>query len=210
VSQAGASAAQPPGKLGILGGTFDPPHYGHLLLGECAREQFALDRVLFIPAGNPYRKADRPVTASLHRLAMTGLAVTGNAAFAVDDREVRRAGPSYTVDTLRELRHEHDSSLVLILGADALADLPRWREPAAIVALAEIVVAAKGRGEEEVARLAAAAGVAQPPPVVAMPAYPVSSTLIRERLAGGRSARYLAPDAVLAYAAEHGLYRPRA
>lgn len=194
-------------RLGVLGGTFDPPHLGHLALAEHAREQFALDCVLFVPAGDPYRKAGRGVTPAVHRLAMVRLAAAGNAAFAVDDREVRRAGPSYTVDTLRELHAESDAELVLILGSDALAGMPHWREPAAIAALATVVIALKGAPSGDLPQIAAAAGLPGVPPVVEMPALALGSTLVRERLAAGRTARYLVPDAVLAYAAEHALYK---
>ena len=190
----------------MLGGTFDPPHYGHLLLGECARVQFDLERVAFMPAGDPYRKAGRGVTAARHRLAMTELALADNAAFALDPREVQREGPTYTLDTLRELKREGATDIVLILGSDALADMPNWREPGAIAALARIVIAPKGRSEAEIAEHADAAGLPEPPPVVDMPALAISSSLIRERVRAGLPVRYLLPAPIEGYIREQGLY----
>ncbi len=199
------------GPLVILGGTFDPPHVGHLVLGECARWQFGAVRVLFIPAGDPYRKSGTPtpenaraggpagrrtVTPGATRMEMVRLAVAGNPAFAADGREVARPGPSYTVETLEELRAEGWEELVLVLGSDAAADLPNWREPGRIRALARVAVAEKGG--------------APPPPGferVEMPRLEVSSTLIRERVRAGKPVRYLVPEAVAAFIAERGLYR---
>ena len=130
--------------IGVLGGTFDPPHVGHLVLGECARVQLGLERVYFMPAGDPWRKAGSGVTSSSHRLAMTHLAIADNPGFHLDEREVERIGPTYTVDTLRELHAQGMDDVVLILGSDALADMPAWREPDVITALARLAVAPKG------------------------------------------------------------------
>lgn len=191
--------------LVLLGGTFDPPHFGHLLLGECARVQFGAAEVRFLPAGDPYRKAGtRPggadPTPAYHRLAMTRLAVAGNSAFRVDDRETRRQGPTYTVDTLEELRAELGAGgpeLILVLGSDAVADMPNWKTPGRILELARVVVAEKDGAarDERFAR-------------VEMPRLPISSTLIRERVARRQPVRYLVPDAVAAYIAAEALYRP--
>ena len=125
---------------GFLGGTFDPPHFGHLFLAECARAQFALERVLFIPAGDPYRKK-RAMTPAAQRLEMTRLAVQGNPGFSVDDLEVRREGPTYTVDTLEELGARGEGAVVFIIGSDALADMRNWKDPRRIEELARLVVA---------------------------------------------------------------------
>ncbi|PFG72930.1 nicotinate-nucleotide adenylyltransferase [Tepidiforma thermophila] len=198
------------GPLLIVGGTFDPPHLGHLVLAECARWQFGCGRVLFIPAGDPYRKtgtptpenaraggvAGRRVTPAALRLEMTRLATAGNPAFAVDARETRRPGPSYTVETLEELYAEGWRELVLVLGSDAAADLPNWRAPERIRELARVVVAEK-------AGAPAPAGFER----VDMPRLEVSSTLIRERVRTGRPIRYLVPDAVAAFIEARGLYR---
>jgi nicotinate-nucleotide adenylyltransferase len=192
-----------PSPLLLLGGTFDPPHIGHLFLAECARHQFAPgedSRVLFLPAGDPYRKATRAVSPAHHRLAMTRLAIESNPHFALDDREVIRAGPSYTIDTLEELRAEGYTNLVLILGADAIADMPHWKQPERIADLATIAIAPKSENVP---------GVSLPPNAtfVNMPLVPISSTVIRTRAAANQPIRYLVPDAVDAYIQLHGLYK---
>lgn len=201
------------GPLAILGGTFDPPHIGHLFLAECARTQFGAARVLFLPAGDPYRKTredapfHREVTPARHRLAMTSLAVAGNPGFAADGRELRRSGPTYTVDTLEEFHAAGQGYLLLILGSDALADLPNWREPLRLAALARIVVAEKAGAEGSTPALAEAAGLPYIPAAVDMPQLPISSTVIRARAAAGKSIRYLVPDAVAGYIEKNALYR---
>jgi nicotinate-nucleotide adenylyltransferase len=190
-------------KIGVLGGTFDPIHNAHLLLAEQAREQLGLGRVLFIPAGDPWRKAFRRVIPAEHRLAMTELAVKDDAGFVVDDCEIKRDGATYTADTLRDLNQRHPKDdLYLLLGEDALADLPFWRDPETIAEEANIVVAPRGGvvlpelpfDPERVIR-------------IKMPYLEVSSTDIRERAKAGHSLRYLVPDAVAAYIKEHKLYR---
>ena len=185
---------------GLLGGSFDPPHRGHLALGEAARRQLGLARVRLLPAGDPWRKAARGVTPAAERLAMTRLAVADDPAFEVDAREVERPGPSYTVDTLRELRDEGETDLVLILGGDALADLPAWREPEAILALARLAVAPRAG---EPVKAPAGARVT----VLAMPPLAVSSTLVRERIRAGEPVDDLLPAAVAAHVRARGLYR---
>src|SRR5690606_12979425 len=131
-------------SLAILGGTFDPPHLGHLVVAETAREQLRVDQVLWLPAGDPWRKSSpsSPLPSpSHHRLAMVRLAIADNPAFAVDDREVRREGPTYTAETLEAMAAEGIQRPYLLLGADALADLPNWHRPDAIRDLARIVIA---------------------------------------------------------------------
>jgi nicotinate-nucleotide adenylyltransferase len=187
-------------RLGVFGGTFDPPHLGHLALAERAAERLALERVMFVPAARPPHKRRAPLTPARHRLAMVRLAVRGNPRFAVSDLELRRAGPSYTVDTLRALHARHPRArLHLLLGADSLVDLPNWREADAIRRLATLVVAV---------RPGAAAPPARGARVVALdnPGLDVASHALRATLARGGSARYLVPDAVLRYAARHRLY----
>jgi nicotinate-nucleotide adenylyltransferase len=191
-------------RLGVLGGTFDPVHMAHLILAEQAREQLHLERVLFVPAGDPWRKADRRVTAAHHRLAMTRLAVAGNPAFLVDSREVARQGPTYTVDTLRELAQEHvpADELFFLLGEDALSDLPFWRDPGGIAALAWLVVAPRQGAELpqlpfDSSRLLR----------LDMPYIAISSTDLRARAAAGASLRYLVPEPVREYIAAQALYR---
>src|SRR3972149_10855800 len=206
-------------RLGVVGGTFDPPHVAPLVLAEQAREQLRLARVIFIPAGDPWRKSQHAVTPAVHRLAMIRLAIAHNPAFTVDDSEVRRKGPTYTVDTLRELRARLTPAdeLYFVIGQDALADLPHWRDPAGIAALALIAVARRPfavlrAGSEPVEGPRADA---EPPALpfdasrlvrVEMPLIDVSSTDLRARAGAGRSLRYLVPDAVAAYIREKGLY----
>ncbi len=192
--------------LVLFGGTFDPPHIGHLLAAECARWQFGARQVLFLPAGQPYRKADRRVSPAADRLAMTRLAVLHNNAFAVDEREVRRPGPTYTLETLMQFRAEGEDEIVLVLGADALADMPNWNSPRDIGALARVVVVLKGQDASALPRLARAASLGYVPEAIDMPALDVSSTEIRSRVAAGRPVRYLVPPAVADYISEHRLY----
>ena len=198
------------GRIALLGGTFDPPHIGHLVLGECVRWQFECDRVLFVPAGDPYRKtgtdtaenrraavaAPRVVTPGTLRLEMGRLAIADNPRFAADGREVARAGPTYTIDTLRELRAEGCEDLVLVLGSDTLADLPNWREPEEIRRLARVVVAEKEPGADT-----------GPFDRVEMPLLRISSTGIRARVAAGKPVRYLVPEGVRQFIERKGLYR---
>ena len=218
-------------SLLLLGGTFDPPPFGHLFLAECARHQFAAGRVLFLPAGDPWRKTGtspaardttpgarggRTVSDARHRLAMVRRATAGNPAFVVDDREVRRPGPTYTVDTLEELRVEGHGDIVLILGTDAIADMPNWKDPERIPRLARIAIApksgeARGPGHEVAGAPATGDGErgtgGREPAMVDMPILPISSTLVRGRVAGGLPIRYLVPAAVARYISDHGLYR---
>ncbi len=187
-------------RLGVLGGTFDPVHIGHLVLAEAAREQLSLDRVIFIPAGIQWRKGGRKIAAAEHRAAMVALAIEGNPAFELSTVEIVRSGPSYTADTLEALHGLYkDAELFFIVGRDALADMPNWVRPERILELATVVVAerageAAGGGGFEAVR-------------VEMPEMGVSATDIRERVAAGRTIRYLVPETVEAYIREHGLYR---
>ena len=191
--------AQP---LILLGGTFDPPHIGHLILAECAAHQFG-GAVTFLPAGDPWRKSTRSgvragVSPAHHRVAMTELAVADNPAFAIDDRETRRGGPTYTADTLEELHAEGHAEIVLILGADALDDLPNWHEPERIRSLATIAVAP---------RAGSTAPIQSPFVALDMPPVTISATDLRHRVRSSKPIRYMVPAAVEAYISEHGLYR---
>ena len=181
-------------RIGIFGGTFDPPHTGHLLAASDAIEAYALDRVLFVPAaGQPLKSAI--VAAPSDRLAMVRLLVGDDPRFEVDPIEIERGGLSFTVETLRALRERFEAgrmakgdglkvALVLLLGADAAATLPQWREPEAVASLAEIVVLPRGGARAD-----------------------VSSTEIRERLRDGKSIRGFVPESVEAYITSKHLYR---
>jgi nicotinate-nucleotide adenylyltransferase len=198
-------------RLGVLGGTFDPPHYGHLLLAEQAREQLGLERVLWVPAGDPWRKAGTVVSTDEHRVAMVSEAIEDNEAFEVDTREIERAGPSYTVDTLASLKEEFPTGeLVFLLGADALADLPHWHDAPQVIRLALLGATARGGGSEQgVAELEALLPQLSKRVVwFQMPRLDISATGLRERAAEGRSLRYFVPPAVEAYIGRNNLYSP--
>ena len=194
-------------RVGILGGTFDPVHMAHLRLAESAREAIDLDEVLFVPAGDPWRKGERRITAAEHRLAMLELAVAGNNDFAVSEIELRRNGPTYTADTLEEVAGERlDDEFWFIVGTDALTDMRHWHEPERIVAHATLAVAA--RAGEVVDPAALGVPLLEGRVVTfAMERLDVSSTDIRARVAAGRSIRYLVPAEVERYIAAHQLYR---
>lgn len=185
-------------KIGIFGGTFDPPHLGHFLAAVDAAESLALDRVIWVPAAQqPLKGAD--ASGAEHRLAMTRLAAEGDARFSVDALELDRGGLSFTVDSLRAFRERYSgAALFLLIGTDAAALLPKWREPETIRALAEIVVLTRS-GD----------GFSLPVGVTALSTrrVDISATEIRARVAAGRSIQGFVPDAVAAYIAAHGLYR---
>jgi nicotinate-nucleotide adenylyltransferase len=193
-------------KVGILGGTFDPVHNGHLAIATAAVAQFGLELVLFIPAGEPWRKAHRAITPAEHRLAMLQLAIAGNDAFGISDIELRRGGPTYTADTLEALAAERlDDEFYFIVGADALADLPSWHQPERIVEHAVLAVAPRADQALE-AVLDALPAVAARIERFDMPLAPVSSTEIRARVAAGQPIAGMLPPEVERYIAEHHLY----
>jgi nicotinate-nucleotide adenylyltransferase len=197
-----------PGSVGVLGGTFDPVHHGHLAIAEEARESLGLERVLFMPAAAPPHKPGRPVSPAAHRLAMVRLAVAGNPFFDASDLEIRRGGASYTVDTLEALRSDGLVDPWLILSSEALAGFPDWREPRRVLELARLAVVPRGGFDP-----LGSAWVEQRFPgaedrvhFLGGPLLPISGSVVRRRAAAGRSVRYLVPDAVAAYIADHHLY----
>ena len=199
-------------RLGLLGGTFDPVHYGHLLLAECCREQVRLDAVWFLPTAVPPHKRSRQLTPSERRVEMLELAIAGNPAFSVCRYETDRGGVNFTADTLGHFRREDpDRELFFLLGADMLHDLPTWRQPARICELATpVVVRRPGSPEPSFDGLASATSPGQVERIrrhqVDMPELGVSSTEIRRRMANGESIRYLTPRAVEEYIKTHELY----
>jgi nicotinate-nucleotide adenylyltransferase len=202
------------GSVGIMGGTFDPVHIGHLAAAEEARDALGLEHILFVPAGAPPHKRARGITDAAHRLAMLELAIATNDAFRLSRVELDRPGPSYTLDTVEQLAAEarragHAPDLTVILSAESFRGLPTWHQPERLLALARIAVVPRG---------------GFPPPGRAWlqqhfpgcearvsfldaPHLRLSATEIRDRVAAGRSIRYLVPDAVIAYIEDHGLYR---
>ena len=200
-------------KLGIFGGSFDPIHYGHLLLAETCREQCGLDRVLLVPAAVPPHKMSQAMTSARDRIEMVSLAIGGHEHLAVSTIEIDRGGVSYTVDTLTTLTEQlPGSSLFFLMGADSLKDLPTWREPQRLCELAvPLVVRRAGSPEPDFSALRHLVTAQRLQEIrehqVEMPIIELSSTEIRQRVATGRSIRFRTPRAVEKFIETHGLYR---
>ncbi|MCY4579373.1 MAG: nicotinate-nucleotide adenylyltransferase [Chloroflexi bacterium] len=197
-------------RIGVFGGTFDPIHMGHLIVAEDALAALELDKVLFIPAGQPWFKSYRQITEAHHRLAMVRLAVADNPCFDVSAVEIERSGPSYTVDTLAELRDQHeDADLVVILGVDALREIDRWHQPRRLFELASVVgMARPGAALDPSVLNAAIPGASGRMRLVDSTIIDISGTEIRRRVSEGKSVRYRVPAAVERYIEENGLYLP--
>ena len=197
-------------RIGILGGTFDPLHMGHLITAEIVRVSAALDEIIFIPAARPPHKENKGEAPAEDRLLMVQCAVEGNPAFSVSDIELRREGPSYTVDTIAALSEQlGDAELFFITGADAMNDLYRWHDPVRLLHSCTFIVAARQGVELDESRLAEQFSPEQRSRIriVPTPHLEISSTVIRARVRAGRSIRYLVPRAVELYIEERGLYR---
>jgi nicotinate-nucleotide adenylyltransferase len=212
--------------IALFGGTFDPVHFGHIGLARAAFTQLESSRMILLPAGNPYQKGRMPFASAEHRLNMLRLAFKEDADIEIDDRELRRRGPTYTYDTLVELREQYGNgvSLVWLIGSDAFAGLDSWHRWHELFGLAHFAVidrsgyqpdlanrSAEFR-EEVAARLATSGGIRAKSSGAVAPLgiapRPISSTDIRTRLAAGQSIRGLTPDAVCDYIEQHKLYRP--
>ena len=198
-------------KLGVFGGTFDPVHHGHLVAAEEARASVGLDRVMFIPAGRPWLKAERDLADGTHRLKMVEAAISTNRHFLASDRELRRSGPTYSIDTLVELERTlaRDGELFLIVGLDALREVERWHEPHRILELATVVGVTRPGAEvlERRPLEAVRQGACDAVTLVTGPLIGVSSTEVRRRVRLGKSIRYLVPEPVEMYIYEHELYK---
>jgi nicotinate-nucleotide adenylyltransferase len=197
-------------RIGILGGTFNPPHLGHLVCAQEAYIQLSLARVMLVPARIPPHKPVDDDPGAWHRFEMCRLAVAGDERrFEVSDLEVVREGPSYTVDTLEGLHSRTpDNELFLILGADIAAGLPGWHEAERVLSLATVAVAERpGTARESVSRALGEIRGGERARFFEMPWIGISSTMLRERAAVGESTRYLVPDAVREYIDHHQLYR---
>jgi nicotinate-nucleotide adenylyltransferase len=194
-------------RLGILGGTFDPVHSGHLAIAAAAREQLGLERILFVPAGQPWRK-DREITPAEHRVAMVRLAIAREPAYELSLVEIEREGPSYMVDTLEELQRSFPAAeLALILGEDALADLPNWKEARRILDLAVLAIAPRqGRRLSKDESWRALPGISGRMEWLEMEPVAVSSTSIRAHIHRGSPVEGMAPPAVEEYFRKHRLY----
>jgi nicotinate-nucleotide adenylyltransferase len=199
-------------RLGILGGTFNPPHLAHLVCAQEAYRELGLERILWVPARIPPHKTIESEPGPEHRLELCRLAVAGDDRFIVSDMELQRDGPSFTVDTLGVLKKRApQDELVLILGGDIAAGLPEWNSPERVLELATVAIArrrgtTRGAVEHALSRLRGG-DRAQ---FFAMPRIGISSTMLRRRIAAGQPIRYFVPDQVEAYIQRHGLYSPDA
>jgi nicotinate-nucleotide adenylyltransferase len=194
-------------RLGVMGGTFDPIHYGHLVTAEEALVQFSLDEVVFVPTGLPWMKEERDVSPAEDRYLMTVIATASNPRFSVSRVEIDRVGPTYTVDTLRALAAANqDAELYFITGADAIFEIFDWKDPDEVLHLAHFIAAT--RPGYDLRRFETRSESKQPN-VSAMniPALAISSTDVRERVREGRPIRYLLPEGVKSYIEKVGLYR---
>lgn len=199
-------------KIGIMGGTFDPIHLGHLLIAEQARQQFQLDKVLFVPAGNPPHKTNREGRASNEqRLHMTGLAIESNPYFQLSGMEMDKEGYTYTCETLEGLTKEHpDTAYYFIIGADSLYDFKGWYHPERICACATILVATRNHTDENLLEAELEMNrewFHSAFEKLAIDTIDISSQQLRKRIQEGKSVRYYIPDNVIAYIEEQKIYR---
>ena len=195
-------------RLGVMGGTFDPIHYGHLVTAEEALQQFGLDGVIFVPTGRPWMKEHEVVSPAEDRYLMTVIATASNPLFRVSRMEVDRDGPTYTVDTLRGLKAElgTETDLFFVTGADAVLEIFQWKDPGELFELAHFIAAT--RPGYDIAGFSAHAPYKHPGiTVMNVPALAISSTDIRARIAAARPIRYLVPEGVKSYIEKAGLYR---
>ncbi len=198
-------------RRGILGGTFDPIHTGHLILAQEVLGQLGLDEIWFVPTGEPWMKRGQRLTSQVHRKEMVELAIKGNERFKLSTLEMDRPGKTYTVDTLEELRagEMRDDEVLFIMGVDTLNSVHLWKSPERVLELAQLVVALRpGHGALDVGSLAAIdPTIGERLMTVRLPLIEISGTELRRRVASGESYRYLVPDAVGEYIKTNGLYR---
>lgn len=199
-------------RLGVVGGTFDPPHLGHLWLAALAADELSLDRVLFMPAGRPPHKRGLRISSTSDRLVMTRLAIAGNPNFELCPIEIERPGPSFTIDSVRELRRLHpDAHFYLVMAADSLEHVHTWRDPQRLLALVEWAVGPRpgfAMLDREALRQRFGARASRIH-LLTGPALEVSASEIRRRVAEGRTIRYLVPRAVEDHISDRHLYRDR-
>lgn len=199
-------------RLGILGGTFDPIHIGHLATAEAVRCEYQLDTVLFIPSANPPHKQDVEVTDAIHRYRMTELATESNPHFEVSAIEMERKGLSYTINTLQALlkKYGDDTELYFIIGSDALAELHTWENIYGVLELTHFIAASRP-GIDKTEEIIASFGELGREKIhrLAIPELEISATDIRHRVAEGRSIRYIVPETVRTYITENALYQTK-
>ncbi|HAT1275811.1 TPA: nicotinate-nucleotide adenylyltransferase [Corynebacterium striatum] len=196
-----------PQRIGIMGGTFDPIHNGHLVAASEVAYRFQLDQVVFVPTGQPWQKAGRDVTAAEHRYLMTMVATASNPRFTVSRVDIDRKGPTYTIDTLRDLRELFpDAELYFITGADSLASIMSWRDWEVMLEVANFVGVTRPGYElsKDMLPLESQTGIE----LIEIPAMAISSTDCRERAREGEPVWYLVPDGVVQYIAKNNLYGP--
>jgi nicotinate-nucleotide adenylyltransferase len=194
------------GRIGIMGGTFDPIHHGHLVAASEVQAEFELDEVLFVPTGQPWQKSDREVAPAEDRYLMTVIATASNPRFSVSRVDIDRRGPTFTIDTLTDIhRQRPDDELFFITGADALAQILTWHDAAQVFRLAQFVGCTRPGTTIDESTL-----VGLPPDrvrIIEVPALAISSTECRARATAGEPVWYLVPDGVVQYIAKRGLYR---
>ena len=200
---------RPPHNVGIMGGTFDPIHFGHLVAAEEARLRFGLDEVVFVPCGTPPIDKHYDVTPAEHRYAMALLATSANPHFSVSRVELERSGPSYTIDTVHHFKQQcaPDTSLFFITGADAVLDILSWRRNGELIEECQFIAATRPGYDLSLLEEQLGPRHAERIEVLEIPGIEVSSTAIRERIRSGRPARYLMPDPVWRYIDKLSLYR---
>lgn len=196
-------------RIGILGGTFDPPHIGHMILGEYSAEALDLDTLLFLPAADPPHKQERYKTPVQHRLAMVEIALANNPRFQLSRVDIDRPGPHYSVDTVRIVREQYpDAEVYFVMGGDSLRDLGFWDRADEFIELCKLAVMRRP-GDHVYAGIHedVLPGISQRIVIVDAPVLEISSSEIIHRIRQGMSVRYLVQDRVLAYIHEHGIYR---
>ena len=197
-------------NVGVLGGTFDPVHNGHLILADVAEEHLNLDEILFIPAGQPWLKIERIITPAQHRLQMLRLALDDRPQFRISEMEIERHGPTYTIDTIKELKDglNADDELFFILGQDSLMQVPQWHDAPSLIQLCYLAAAPRpGVKKPDLKALEAEIpGIKQRVMLMKEPKVDITATDIRERVAKGLSVRHLVPEPVNRYIKEQKLY----
>ncbi|MFQ3548354.1 MAG: nicotinate-nucleotide adenylyltransferase [Armatimonadota bacterium] len=195
-------------KIGLMGGTFDPIHYGHLILAEHAFEKFRLDKIIFVTAAEPPHKSGMVEASSVDRFNMTAEAIANNDHFEYSDIEMNRKGPSYTIDTLKEIPRVYGGDVIvyLLLGADEAANFMKWREPQGIMNRSTVVVANRPGFPIRDTLLKLPSDVADRVKILEMPGVDISSTDIRKRVKEGKSIKYLTPDGVIKYILDNNVY----
>lgn len=195
-------------RIGIFGGTFDPPHYAHLILAERTLDALSLDKVFWVPAGDPPHKRFETLTASKKRIEMIELTIQNHAGFELSTVDIDRAGPHYTVDMVRLFQGEHPGAVIyFLMGGDSLSDLEQWHLPGELIELAQLVVMERPSIQFDIASLEAnIPGLSERVEILDAPLVEIASTDIRAMRKAGKSIRYLLPEPVYDYIHEHQLY----